>query len=138
MNKEHCVKCWVHTDPINGGGEGSCGKKDCECHEAEIYGDGHYCTHHPDDPAHGKDCYPAGVERAKIERCGFCGSFFRDIEYLTAHELNTIPQSELDAVPLGYCPNAQEEAQSQETPRHQVTRDMAIDAGDPALEGQWI
>lgn len=25
--------------------------------EVETFGDGHYCQHHPDDPAHGKDCY---------------------------------------------------------------------------------
>lgn len=23
------------------------------------YGDGHWCTHHPDDPAHGDHCYTA-------------------------------------------------------------------------------
>lgn len=23
----------------------------------ETFGDGHYCRHHPDDPAHGSDCY---------------------------------------------------------------------------------
>jgi RecJ-like exonuclease len=57
IETDHCKKCWVHIDPINGGGDGYCDKPDCGCHELPTYGDGHYCTHHPDDPAHGDDCY---------------------------------------------------------------------------------
>ena len=45
----------------------------------------------------------------KLERCGFCGSFFRGIDYLTTEEVEAIDAEKLDAVPLGYCPNAQEE-----------------------------
>jgi hypothetical protein len=76
----------------------------------------------------------------KIEMCGFCGRYFRGNEYLTTEELNKISKEELDNAPLGYCPEAQQEdfEQNPEHYMHQVTRDMAIDAGQPELEGTWI
>ena len=76
----------------------------------------------------------------KLERCGFCGLFFRGNGYILAEELKSIPKEELSKAPLGYCPNAQEEdyQQNPEKCNHQVTRDMAMDACDPSLEGQWI
>ena len=74
----------------------------------------------------------------KIERCGFCGSYFKGLEYLTADELKAIPQAELDKVELGYCPNAQAEENFTYPEKQYVTRDMAIDAGDLSLEGQQI
>lgn len=75
------------------------------------------------------------MSNEKLERCGFCGSFFRGVEYLTEDEVKSISEEELSKVSLGYCPNANYEDGSG---RQQVTRDMAIDAGDPSLEGQWI
>ena len=29
------------------------------------YGDGHWCTHHPDDPAHGPECYRAPTKEGQ-------------------------------------------------------------------------
>jgi hypothetical protein len=78
------------------------------------------------------------MEQGKLERCGFCGSFFVGTSYLTVGQLNDLPEDVLNNAPLGYCPNAQAEADGHEPQRHQVTRDMAIDAGEPSLEGQWI
>lgn len=74
----------------------------------------------------------------RIERCGYCGQFFRENEYLTTDELNKTKQEILDSAPLGYCPNAQQEHADQNNENNlvQVTRDMAIDAGDMRLEGQ--
>lgn len=45
-----------------------------------------------------------------IERCGFCGSYVKGGEYMTLEECKEADaQGELDGVPLGYCPNAQQE-----------------------------
>ncbi len=74
----------------------------------------------------------------EIERCGFCGSFFRGLEYLLAEELNKTSEEVLNKASLGYCPNAEREQEEAEPTMHQVTRDMALDAGDPNLEGTWI
>jgi hypothetical protein len=74
-----------------------------------------------------------------IERCGFCGMFYIGTKYMTTDELNATPQSVLDAAPLGYCPNAGYEEDAQWSANmYRVTRDMAIDAGDLSLEGQFI
>ena len=78
------------------------------------------------------------MREKNLERCGFCGQFFIGLEYLTVDELNSTPKEKLDAAPLGYCPNAQAESDEQEPQRYRITRDMAIDAGDPNLEGQWL
>ena len=78
------------------------------------------------------------MEQKKLERCGFCGQFFIGLEYLTVDELNSTPKERLDAAPLGYCPNAEAEANQNEPERQRITRDMAIDAGDPTLEGQLL
>ena len=69
--------------------------------------------------------------KKELERCGFCGRFCKGEEYVD--EVS-------DEVPLGYCPNAKQEdyEQNPEHYMHQLTRDMAIDAGDPSLEGTWI
>jgi hypothetical protein len=73
----------------------------------------------------------------KLERCGYCGAFFRGSDYLTPEEVNGLEPQERVSTPLGYCPNAQAESPSAEADeRRLVTRDMAIDAGDPSLEGQ--
>jgi len=75
------------------------------------------------------------METEKIERCGFCGSYFRGETYMTADELNTTDPKLLEKAPAGYCANAQAETYgNQDGPRY-VTRDMAIDAGDLSLEG---
>jgi len=73
----------------------------------------------------------------KLERCGFCGQYFKGDHLLTIKELKKISQKELDKAPAGYCPNAQGEYEEQNPePQRYVTRDMAIDAEDPSLEGQ--
>lgn len=77
------------------------------------------------------------MQDLKLERCGYCGSFFRGKEYIFAEELSKISKQDLDEAPLGYCSNAQAEHYEQNPePQNYVTRDMAIDAGDLSLEGQ--
>lgn len=44
-----------------------------------------------------------------LERCGYCGAFFRGTEYLTAEEVKTTDLTTLETAPLGYCPNAMQE-----------------------------
>lgn len=75
-----------------------------------------------------------------MERCGFCGRFFFNGEYLTTSEVNEYPKDILDRVPLGYCPEAgyEDGSYEKECNSHRVTRDMAIDACDLSLEGQLI
>lgn len=48
-------------------------------------------------------------ENEILERCGYCGSYFRGLDYLSADDLSFITAQELDEAPLGYCPNAQQE-----------------------------
>lgn len=76
----------------------------------------------------------------EIQQCGFCGRYFVGSEYLTAEQLKKFNLKKLEKAPLGYCPDAEVEdyQQNPENYRHQVTRDMATDAGDLSLEGQWI
>lgn len=50
----------------------------------------------------------------ELKRCGYCGSYFEGLHYLSADELNFMTAQELDEVPLGYCPNAQNECSSYE------------------------
>lgn len=77
------------------------------------------------------------MTKPKLERCGFCGSYFRGDKHLKVEELNKTSQKDLDEAPLGYCPDAQAEYEEQNTePQRYVTRDMAIDVGDENLEGQ--
>lgn len=78
------------------------------------------------------------MKQQKLERCGFCGSYFRGNEYVDADELNKLTKKELNNAPMGYCPNANYEAEQDQEPQRRVTRDMAIDAGMPELEGQLI
>ena len=51
-------------------------------------------------------------EVPKLERCGFCGMFFRGVEYVPDEELDNIEKEVLNNIPLGYCPNANNEAQN--------------------------
>ena len=75
----------------------------------------------------------------KIERCGFCGSYFRGNKYLTTDELNKLTKEEKEMKALGYCPNADQEDQQQNPSQPQyVTREMAIDAEDLSLEGERV
>ena len=74
-----------------------------------------------------------------IERCGFCGRYFNDNYYLTQEDIENTAAKLLEEAPLGYCPNAQaEDAEQNPEQYRRVTRDMAIDAGDPDLEGQLL
>lgn len=52
-------------------------------------------------------------EKEILERCGYCGSYFKGVGYLTTEQLE-ICEKELGEflfanVPLGYCPNAMQE-----------------------------
>ena len=64
-------------------------------------------------------------------RCGACGNLYRlDGKPITAEELEFgILDCDTEIAYDGCEDN---------TNRHQVTRDMAMDAGDLSLEGQWI
>lgn len=48
-------------------------------------------------------------EENSLERCGYCGAYFRGSEYLSSDELSYISATDLEEAPLGYCPNAQAE-----------------------------
>jgi hypothetical protein len=80
------------------------------------------------------------IKKQKLEKCGFCGSYFIGNHILTVNERKQLKQDKLNNALLGYCPNAQEEdyQQNPEKYRTQITKDMAIDAGMPELEGQFI
>ena len=49
-----------------------------------------------------------------IIRCGFCGRYVRGLEYVPDDELDKIDKEILAKTPLGYCPNANGEAQENE------------------------
>jgi hypothetical protein len=44
-----------------------------------------------------------------LERCGFCGRYFIENEYIPIEQLNQFTEKELSEAPLGYCPEAQQE-----------------------------
>lgn len=76
----------------------------------------------------------------KMYRCGWCGSVTKqDGSFISVDELKELKYSEKDYNSAeqthGVCCAQYEQ---QESNKMQVTRDMAIDAGDPSLEGQWI
>ena len=50
----------------------------------------------------------------KLERCGFCGRYFIGNELLTDEEVEKLHPESIKNAPMGYCPNAQGEAQEQE------------------------
>ncbi len=60
--------------------------------------------------------------KEKLTRCGACGEFQQDPKLFSKEE-----QDSADLVHCG-CENYEEQ--------YRITRDMAIDAGDPSLEGQ--
>lgn len=77
---------------------------------------------------------------SKIYRCGWCGhptdkegNCLQDESLSKAIRIiETYGDGHTDKVNGWCCPNGDEPQ------RMQVTRDMAIDAQDPSLEGQWI
>ena len=75
--------------------------------------------------------------KLEVQRCGFCGRYFKGTEFLNEEEASFYIYYNID-VPLGYCPDAQIEdyERNPEKYHYRVTRDMALDAGDPSLEGQ--
>lgn len=82
------------------------------------------------------------MNETPIQRCGFCGRYFQGDKFLTQTDIDEVlvngDSDDIYSAGLGYCPDAPGEQEDEEPERHQVTRDMAIDAGDPSLEGQWI
>lgn len=79
---------------------------------------------------------------SKIHRCGWCGhptdkrgeplsgdSFKKALRIIEQYGGDNHTHLE-----HGWCC----EDLYREEPRMRVTRDMAIDAGDPSLEGQWV
>jgi len=80
---------------------------------------------------------------AAIERCGLCGRLFRGENFLNerqAREAEILTGAAMATITLGYCPDApQEHYEQSEIDRPQfVTRDMAIDAGEPEMEGMRL
>lgn len=71
----------------------------------------------------------------KLKRCGLCGRYFRGDNFLSTEELKNITKEEIENAPLDYCPDAHDEQQEKE-PQRYVTKDMAIDAGYPEMEGE--
>lgn len=63
--------------------------------------------------------------KEKLFRCGYCGDFSADPTGYTDEE---IENAELNG--CGRC--------GREINAERITRDMAIDAGDLSLEGQWL
>jgi len=57
---------------------------------------------------------PDEAKEAILERCGYCGEYFIGGIYLSASELNETPKAKLENAPLGYCPNAEQEAREWE------------------------
>jgi hypothetical protein len=50
-----------------------------------------------------------------VEQCGFCGRYFRGLEYLTEEELRDyFSCDDYEKPKLGYCPNAIREAEEQD------------------------
>jgi hypothetical protein len=78
------------------------------------------------------------MKNIKGFRCGWCGlQCDRHGNPLTEEQIAAIsPFIDCDKVELvnGYCCAEEQNRQHMV----QVTRDMAIDAGDRSLEGQWI
>lgn len=72
-----------------------------------------------------------------MKRCGWCGTPIDEKHNpLPIEECNKLTKKELDSLTLdngNCCPPEQEQDNYV-----QVTRDMATDAQDPSLEGQWI
>jgi hypothetical protein len=74
----------------------------------------------------------------KLERCGFCGRWFRGNKYLTLEEIKETTDKKLNNAPLGFCPEAGYEDEKQNPQPQRVTKDMATDAEIPELEGELL
>jgi len=62
----------------------------------------------------------------KLERCGFCGRYFRGLHYLSQEELEKEPKNiSIESIKLGYCPNAQQEHQEQD-PQEFIDEEIQI------------
>ena len=74
------------------------------------------------------------IEKEAIRRCGVCGIIFRvDGKLIDMEELDGLQNYEYE---LDYCIDCgSEEIERQ---NRTVTKDMAIDAGMPELEGQKL
>lgn len=74
-----------------------------------------------------------------MERCGFCGRYFIGNEYVPEEELKKYTTEQLNNAPLGYCPEAKQEDFEQNPQNYpkRITKDMAIDIGQPELEGEY-
>jgi hypothetical protein len=66
--------------------------------------------------------------------CGYCGQPLDEDD----HDVIDIPDDyDPNKYPHSVCGSCNYE-QSMEAQRMRVTREMALDAGDPSLEGEWI
>ena len=79
---------------------------------------------------------------SKLYRCGWCGFPTKETgECLTGEQFEKADKIIAEygdghtVLVHGWCC---EEEQQKEANRMQVTRDMALDAQDPSLEGTWI
>ena len=78
-------------------------------------------------------------DKDKIKRCGMCGTIMKNGVTISIEEIEQMSPKEIDDLELDWCDNCgYAEYVSNQESRVQVTRDMAIDAGDPDMEGQWI
>jgi hypothetical protein len=50
-------------------------------------------------------------KQERLQRCGFCGNYFRGIRELSEEEVDKLTEDELKNIPIGYCPNASNEAE---------------------------
>lgn len=77
---------------------------------------------------------PVKTIQTEIVRCGECGRFFRaDGQQITVNDIKKLNGGDCN---LDYCPDCANEAQ--ENQDRTVTKDMAIDAGMPELEGMRL
>lgn len=64
------------------------------------------------------DCMPTKKGLEEVRRCGFCGRYFRGVDYLSDDEVNAVLHTadvlNGEEVPLGYCPEALRECEEQD------------------------
>lgn len=78
----------------------------------------------------------------KVYRCHYCGrfvaedgSFLKEEEFEKMEKMDEQIRDSKTELVLGHCCMDED---NRDPGRMQVTRDMALDAGDPSLEGTWI
>lgn len=75
------------------------------------------------------------MRETKFMRCGYCGCIYDPVDGYE-WEPKVYENINIDSLELGMC--ASKSCQSENSHREVVTRDMAMDAGDPNLEGTYL